>query len=81
MADLTIGEARSNFSSLIADIVNGRADEHVIRKRDVAVAKIVPVSEKKSTARPFGMLKDEPLLVDDSLFDELDAEIAEEFGI
>lgn len=81
MAELTIGEARNNFSSLIADIVNGRATEHVIRKRDVAVAKIVPVSEEESTARPFGIFKDEPLLVDDCLFDEFDAEIAEEFGV
>ena len=80
MAELTIGEARNSFSSLIADIVEGRAAEHVIRKRDVVVAKIVPADARESTTRPFGMFSDDPLLVDDSLFDELDAEIAEEFG-
>jgi len=81
MAELTIGEARNRFSSLIADIVQGRATEHVIRKRDVIVAKIVPADAGESTVRSFGMFKDDPLLVDDSLFDELDAEIAEEFGV
>ena len=81
MAELTIGEARNNFSSLISDIASGKATEHVIRRRDVVVAKIVPADVKESTVRPFGMFKDEPLLVDDDLFDELDAEIAEEFGV
>ena len=81
MAELTIGEARNNFSSLISDIVSGRATEHVIRKRDGVVAKIVPADARESTVRPFGMFADEPLLVDDSLFDDLDDEIAEEFGV
>ena len=81
MAEVSIGEARNKFSSLIADITSGRATEHVIRKRDVVVAKIVPADTAESTVRPFGMFKNEPLLIDDSLFDELDAEIAEEFGV
>ena len=81
MAELTIGEARNSFSSLIADIVSGRATEHVIRKRDVVVAKIVPADAGEPTARPFGMFRDDPLLVDDGLFDDLDAEIADEFGM
>ena len=81
MAELTIGEARNNFSALIADIVEGKATEHIIRKRDHVVAKIVPADVKEAAARPFGMFKDNPLLVDDSLFDELDAEVAEDFGV
>lgn len=81
MAELTIGEARNSFSSLIADLVAGRADEHVIRKRDVVVAKIVPAGRREPASRPFGMFSDNPLLVDDELFDALDAEIAEEFGV
>ena len=80
MAELTIGEARNSFSSLIADIVSGKASEHVIRKRDVVVAKIVPADKRESTKRPFGMFANDPLLIDDELFDLLDAEISEEFG-
>lgn len=81
MAELTIGEARNRFSSLIADIVSGRATEHVIKKRDVVVAKIVPADVAEPATRPFGMFRDDPLLMDDDIFDELDAEIADEFGV
>ena len=81
MAELTIGEARNSFSALVADLLSGKASEHIIKKRDVAVAKIVPVDKKDAGSRQFGMFKDRPLLLDDGLFDALDAEIAEEFGV
>ena len=81
MAELTIGEARNGFSALISDLISGKANEHIIKRRDVAVAKIVPVDRRESASRQFGMFKDRPLLLDDGVFDALDVEIAEEFGV
>ena len=81
MAELTIGEARNNFSALIADLMSSKAHEYVIKKRNVPVARIVAIDKKESGSRPFGLFRDDPLLVDDGLFDSLDIEIAEEFGV
>ena len=81
MAELTIGEARNRFSALIAELVNGTAQEHIIKKRNVPVARIVPIDAAEANVRRFGVTKDAPLIVDDDVFDQLDLEIEREFGM
>ncbi len=80
MAEMTIGAARDNFSAIIADITSGAVKEYVVKKRDVPVAKIVPIDITECAGCTFGLFKDEPMLVDDAAFDELDDEIAADFG-
>lgn len=81
MAEMTIAQARNGFSSIVADLVSGREKEHVIKKRGVVVARIVPAGQPEEKKRVFGAYKDDPMLIDDDLFDTLDGEIAEEFGV
>lgn len=81
MAELTIGEARNQFSALIAELINGEAEEHIIKKRDVPVARIVPYEKPKSKNRVFGLCKDDPIVLDYDVFDALDEEIIEDFGM
>ena len=81
MAEITIGQARNNFSSLIANILSGVASDYVIKNRNTPVARIVPITAGQATRRTFGIAKDDPFVLDDAVFDELDAEIAEDFGM
>lgn len=80
MAEMTIGQARDSFSTLIANLLNGTVQEYVIKNRNTPVARIVPIVP--STERPygFGIARERPFLLDDDAFDALDEEIAEEFG-
>ena len=80
MAEMTIGQARDSFSALIAQISSGEVGEHVIKNRDVPVARIVPYHAPEDASRRIGISKDRPLVLDDDLFDALDDEIAKEFG-
>lgn len=82
MEEMTIGQARDNFSAIIANLLNGTISECLVKNRDTPVARIVPVA-KTSTAekRLFGIAKNNPFLIDDDIFDALDDEIAEEFGV
>ena len=78
--ELTIGEARDKFSSLIANIAAGTMPEYIVKNRKTPIAKIVPV-DKPATKRIFGIAKSDPFLTDDAAFDALDAEIAAEFDV
>lgn len=81
MAEMTLGKARDNLSALVAELVDGRAKEHVIKRRGTPVVKMVPVTEAPVQVREFGMFANNPMVVDDGVFDSLDEEIAEEFGV
>ena len=61
--------------------MNGTAQEHIIKKRNVPVARIVPIDAAEANVRRFGVTKDAPLIVDDDVFDQLDLEIEREFGM
>ena len=79
---MTIGQARDNFSAIVAQLLSGTLSECLIKSRDTPVAKIVPVAQAATLQkRPFGIAADEPFLLDDEQFDALDAEVAEEFGL
>lgn len=79
--EVTISEGRDRFSSIIADIESGKFDSCIIKRRNTPVATITPLPDYKDVSKRFGLLKDEPLLVDDDAFDAMDAEIAEMFGV
>ena len=82
MKEMTIGQARDSFSSLIANLLSGAVSEYVVKNRDTPVVRIIPyASQPERSARPFGVARNNPLLLDDAAFDALDAEIAEEFGV
>jgi antitoxin (DNA-binding transcriptional repressor) of toxin-antitoxin stability system len=82
MEEMTIGQARDGFSALIARLLDGSISECVIKNRSKPVARIVPITAEAEVAkRPFGIASAHPFLADDDVFDELDAEIAEEFGL
>lgn len=79
MAEMTIGQARDSFSSLIANLLNGTVQEYVIKNRDTPVARIVPIASSAGRLAGFGIARDSPFVMDDDIFDALDDEIAEEF--
>ena len=82
MEEMTIGQARDNFSALIANLLSGAVSEYVVKNRDTPVVRIVPVRPRAAApARPFGIAQGNPFLLDDDAFDALDAEIADEFGV
>lgn len=82
MDEMTIGQARDNFSSVISRLRDGSISECVIKDRSTPVARIVPFTPKVEVAkRPFGIAREQPFLIDDELFDALDAEISAEFGL
>lgn len=81
MTSLTISEARNRFSSVISELESGREDEYVIKNRDVPVARIVRYSPERDVSKRFGLFKDKPLVVDDGVFDQLDDEVADLFGV
>lgn len=81
MTILTISEARNSFSAIVADLESGRESEYVIRDRDVPVARIVPYAAPKGVSKRYGLLREKPLVLDDDVFDALDAEVADLFGV
>lgn len=81
MAEVTIGQARDNLSAIIAELVNGTVDEYIIKNRSTPVVRMTRIEPENLEPRPFGLAKDDPLLLDDEAFDALDAEIAAEFGV
>ena len=79
--ELTIGEARDKFSSLVADVASGALSECIVKNRKRPVARLVPFSDPARPKRVFGIAKDDPFLVDEAAFDMLDTEIAADFGV
>ena len=79
--ELTIGEARDRFSSLVADVASGAVPACVVKNRRKPVVRIVPYEQPEKPRRVFGIAKGSPFLPDEAAFDALDAEIAEEFGV
>ena len=82
MREMMIGQARDNFSAIIASLSNGTSSECLIKNRNTPVARIVPVTTPSTQEkRTFGIAKDKPFLTEDAQFDAMDEEIAEEFGV
>lgn len=79
---MTIAKTRDNLSSIVSSIERGDIPEHLIRNRDRVVAKIVPIETATVDCRRIGVAKGDPAFqIDDDLFDELDADVAEIFGL
>lgn len=68
MATVTVHEAKTNLSKLIARVLAG--EEVVIANRTTPQVKLVPVEDKPIPKRKFGSLKDK-IVLDDSFFDPL----------
>ena len=82
MSSMTIAKTRNNLSAIVSSIERGDIAEHLIRNRDRVVAKIVPIEVVEADGRRIGIAKDDPAFrIDDELFDELDDDIAEAFGL
>ena len=81
MTEVTIGQTRNSFSAVIAELASGRTSEYLIKNHSAPLARIVPVEPEPTAARTFGISKADPFVLDDGVFDALDAEIAEEFGV
>lgn len=56
MTAVSISEAKSNFSRLIAAIETGRAAEIVIARNGRAVARLVPLAAPSGASRRLGLL-------------------------
>lgn len=54
MASATIAETRDRLSAIVNNIVSGAEPEHVIRKRNTPVAKIVPYADPAAGPLRFG---------------------------
>ena len=82
MSDMTIAKTRDNLSAIIAELERGEISEHRILNRTRAVAKIVPIDDEAPVPKRIGVAKGDPAFeIDDDLFDELDAEIADLFEV
>ena len=68
MATVTVHEAKTNLSKLIARALAG--EEVVIANRTTPQVKLVPIEEKPTPKRTFGSLKGK-IVLDDSFFDPL----------
>lgn len=80
MSSSSIAETKSNFSAVLAALVNGVEREHVIKNRNTPVAVIVPYGRRPGVERQFGFAGKDGKAVDWDAFDAMDAEIAEMFG-
>jgi antitoxin (DNA-binding transcriptional repressor) of toxin-antitoxin stability system len=80
MLEMTIGQARDNFSQLIKHLQEGSVDEYVIKNRERPVARILPVEESKPKIK-LGLYDDDPGVIDYDAFDAMDEEIADLFGV
>lgn len=81
MSEATIYETRNNLSAVVDDLLSGVTREHIIKRRDTPVARIVPIQPAVDVTKRIGAFKDNPSLLDDELFDELDMQVADLFGI
>ena len=81
MSSCTVAETKNTLSAILAALANGTEREHVIKNRDVPVAVIIPYGKRPESARKFGFAQGDGKAVDWDAFDEMDAEIAEMFGV
>ena len=81
MSESTVYETRNNLSAVIDDLLSGRVAEHIIKRRDKPVARMVPIADQSDVSKRIGLTRDNPVLLDDELFDALDDDVAELFGV
>lgn len=81
MSSCTIAETKNKLSAILAALESGEEREHIIKNRNVPVAVIVPYGNRPGGTRQFGYSKDDGKDIDWDAFDEMDAEIAEGFGV
>ncbi|MBQ9068092.1 MAG: hypothetical protein IJ131_03385 [Eggerthellaceae bacterium] len=80
MSEATLYDTRNNLSSVIDDLLSGKSKEHVIKRRETPVARIVPIEPAVDASKRIGAFRDAPAMLDDDLFDAMDAQVAELFG-
>ena len=80
MSSASVAETKNNLSAILASLASGAEREHIIKNRDVPVATITAYSSS-SGKRLFGFAKDDEWEIDWDVFDAMDAEIADEFGV
>ena len=81
MSSSTIAETKNGLSAILAELTSGSEREHLIKNRDVPIAVIRPYARKLDKPRRFGFAKDDGKVIDWEAFDEMDNEIAEDFGV
>lgn len=81
MSEASVYETRNNLSAVIDNLASGKIAEHVIKRRNTPVARIVPIVAESDTSKRIGLTRKNPLLLDDDAFDALDAEVAKLFGV
>ena len=80
MSSGSITETKRRLSAILASLENGSEDEHVIKRRNIPIAIIVPYRVKQDHSRTFGFAKDNGKEIDWEAFDAIDNEIAKRFG-
>ena len=82
MSRAALRETKNNLSAYVDAVASGREPEHVITKHSRPVAKIVPIRQKGDVSKRIGLCKDDPrFAIDDKVFDAMDADVAELFGV
>ncbi|MBQ9059297.1 MAG: hypothetical protein IJ125_08955 [Atopobiaceae bacterium] len=81
MSSCTIAETKNGLSAILAALESGAEREHIIKNRDVPVAVILPYNKRPNAPRRFGFAKDDGKVIDWEMFDDMDHDIAEEFGV
>lgn len=80
MENINIYDAKTNFSSLIEEIMSGKKKEIIICKYGKKVAKIVPYVEEKKTKRIGAAVGELPKIECDIKDEKIFGDIAKEFG-
>ena len=81
MRTVNMLDAKTNLSKLVSDVESGAETEVIIARNGRPAARIVPISEARTTRRRLGLMAGRfpPMELED--FNALDAEVAELFGI
>ena len=81
MSSASIAETKNNLSAILANLLDGSEQEHLIKNRNKPVAVIVPFGKAHAANRTFGYAKNDGRTIDWEAFDAMDAEIEEMFGV
>lgn len=81
MSSASIAETKNNLSAILANLLDGSEQEHLIKNRNRPVAVIVPFGRANSSNRTFGYAENDGKTIDWEAFEAMDDEIEEMFGV
>lgn len=81
MRTVNMLDAKTNLSKLVSDVESGAETEVIIARNGRPAARIVAISEPKTTGRRLGLVAGKFPAMELEDFNALDTEVAELFGL